>query len=348
MIFRRLASFLGLSSVVAVAISSRSSSLILCRSSAVSSSRMASAPMPAVKLSSPNFSCASRYCSSDEQLALLELGDARLDDDVVLEIEHALEILERHVHQQADARGQRLQEPDVRDRGRQLDMAHALAAHLGQRHLDAALLADQALVLHALVLAAQALVVLDRSKDARAEQPVPLGLEGPVVDRLGLADFAERPRHDVVRAGDRDADLIEALNLGLRVEKVDDLLVHVGSPLGRPAVRPACGEKLQRRRSGEWPGRAVVDSAKQHARRTVDPRRLTNSTSLTISPIHSAAGGSCCCFSSSWTSPSTAALASAKDSSWTLRLSARISLTSTLKLSGMPASKLSSPRTIAS
>src|SRR4029078_9602360 len=100
---------------------------------------------------------------------------------------------QRHVEQQTNAARQRLEEPDVRDRRGQLDVAHALAAHARQRDLDAALLADDALVLHALVLAAQALVVLDRAKDARAEQAVALGLEGPVVDRLRLLDLAVRP-----------------------------------------------------------------------------------------------------------------------------------------------------------
>ena len=128
-----------------------------------------------------------------EELVLLERGQARLGDDVALEVEHALELLQLHVEQQADAARQRLQEPDVRDRRGQLDMAHALAADLGDGHLDAALLADDALVLHALVLAAQALVVLDRTEDARAEQAVALGLERAVVDRLGLLDLAERP-----------------------------------------------------------------------------------------------------------------------------------------------------------
>src|ERR1700688_5035649 len=97
------------------------------------------------------------------------------------------------------------------DRRGQLDMAHALAANLRDGDLDAALLADDALVLHALVLAAQALVILDRPEDAGAEQPVPLRLEGAVVDRLRLLDFAERPGADLLRAGDRDADLVEAL-----------------------------------------------------------------------------------------------------------------------------------------
>ena len=159
-----------------------------------------------------------------QQLLLLERRRAGLGDDVVLEVEHALEVLERHVEQQADAGRQRLQEPDVGDGRGELDVAHALAAHLGQRHLDAALLADQALVLHALVLAAQALVVLDRPEDARAEQAVALGLEGAVVDGLRLLDLAERPGTDIVRAGDRDADLIEGRRLHLLLEKVGDLV----------------------------------------------------------------------------------------------------------------------------
>src|SRR5690606_33659505 len=86
----------------------------------------------------------------------------------------------------------------------------ALAPDLGERHLDAALLADDALVLHALVLAAQALVVLDRAEDASTEQAIPLRLEGAVVDRLRLLDLAVGPRADPLGAGDRDADLVEA------------------------------------------------------------------------------------------------------------------------------------------
>jgi hypothetical protein len=92
-------------------------------------------------------------------------------DDVRLAVEDLLEILERDVEQVTDARRQALQEPDVRDRRRERDVAHALAAHLGLDDLDAALLADDAAVLHALVLAAVALVVLHRAEDLGAEQP---------------------------------------------------------------------------------------------------------------------------------------------------------------------------------
>jgi len=79
-----------------------------------------------------------------QKLMQLHVRQAGLGDDVVLEIEHALDVLQRHVEQRPDARGQRLQEPDVGNRGGQFDVAHALAANPAQRHLDAALLADYA------------------------------------------------------------------------------------------------------------------------------------------------------------------------------------------------------------
>ena len=161
-----------------------------------------------------------------QQLTVLERGEARLKHDVIFEIEDALEVLERHVEQKPDARRQRFQKPDVRDRRRQLDMAHALAPHARQRHLDRALLADDALVLHPLVLAAQAFVVLDRAKDARAEQAVALRLEGAVIDGLRLFDLAVRPGQNLFRARDRNPDLVEDLSRHLRAEKIHDLLVH--------------------------------------------------------------------------------------------------------------------------
>src|SRR6195256_1707193 len=108
-------------------------------------------------------------------------------------------------------------------------MAHALAPHARQRDLDRAFLADDALVLHALVLAAQALVVLDRPKDARAEQAIALGLERAVVDGLRLLDLAVRPGQNLFRARNRNPDLVEDLSRHLRAEKIHNLLIH--SPL---------------------------------------------------------------------------------------------------------------------
>src|SRR5690606_617050 len=84
-------------------------------------------------------------------------------------------------------------------------------AHLGLRDFNAALLADHTPVLQALVLAAQALVVLDGAEDLGAEQAVTLGLEGPVVDGFRLLDFTEGPGTDLFRRGQADADGIEVL-----------------------------------------------------------------------------------------------------------------------------------------
>src|ERR1700674_5170599 len=97
------------------------------------------------------------------------------------------------------------------DRRSERNMPHALAPHPRQGHLNAAFLADDALIFHPLVFAAQALVVLDRSKNARAEQAVALRLERAIIDRLGLLDLAERPGQNLLRARDRDLDLIESL-----------------------------------------------------------------------------------------------------------------------------------------
>src|SRR5439155_85157 len=105
----------------------------------------------------------------------------------------------------AEAARHRLEEPDVDDRGGQLDVAHALAPHPAMRDLDAAAVADHALVLHAAILAAGALPVLLGAEDALAEEAVLLGTVGAVVDGLGLLDLAERPVADVLRACQADA-----------------------------------------------------------------------------------------------------------------------------------------------
>jgi len=60
--------------------------------------------------------------------------------------------------------------------------------------------AHHAAVAHALVLAAVALVVLRRAEDLRAEEPVPLRLEGAVVDGLGF--FTSPCDHERILSGE--------------------------------------------------------------------------------------------------------------------------------------------------
>ena len=134
-------------------------------------------------------------------------------DHVGREVDDLLEVLRRQVEQVAQAARDALEVPDVRDRRGQLDVAHPLTTHLGAGDLDAAALADDALEAHALVLAAVALPVPGRTEDLLAEEPVLLGLEGAVVDGLGLLDLAVRPRADVVGGGQADAQLVEEVDV---------------------------------------------------------------------------------------------------------------------------------------
>src|SRR4029453_17811091 len=107
------------------------------------------------------------------QVLLARPGGDR-GDDRGGEVEGFLELARRDVEQVADAARNALEEPDVRDRSGEGDVAPSLAAHLLPRHLDAAALADDALVADALVLAAVALPVLRRTEDALAEEAVAL------------------------------------------------------------------------------------------------------------------------------------------------------------------------------
>src|SRR5437588_6762597 len=91
----------------------------------------------------------------------------------------------------------------------QLDMSQTLTANARQRHLDAALVANHAAVFHALVLTAQALPVGNWTEDAGAEQSIALRLEGPVVDRFRLGNFAMRPASNLFRRSEADPDGIE-------------------------------------------------------------------------------------------------------------------------------------------
>ena len=125
-----------------------------------------------------------------QQFALLERGVTLVHHHVGFKVEDALQVAQGQVEQLPDARGDALEEPDVADGRGQLNVRHALAANLVESDLDAAFVADDAAVLHPLVLAAQALPVAYRAEDTGAEQAVPLRLEGAVIDGLRLLDLA--------------------------------------------------------------------------------------------------------------------------------------------------------------
>src|SRR5690606_5633351 len=134
-------------------------------------------------------------------------------DHVRGEVDDLLEVLRSQVEQVAQPARDALEVPDVRDGRGELDVAHPLTAHLGARDLDATALADDALESDALVLAAVALPVPGRTEDLLAEESVLLGLEGAVVDGLGLLDLAVAPLTDVVSGGQADPELVEEVDV---------------------------------------------------------------------------------------------------------------------------------------
>ena len=125
---------------------------------------------------------------------------AAVFDDIRLVVEYALEVFHLDAQQRTDTARQRVHVPDVRDRRDQVDVAHAGTAYFRRRDFDAALFTDDTLVAHLLIFAAETFVVADRAEDLRAEQPVALRFQRPVVDRLGLFDFAVAPGEDLLRA----------------------------------------------------------------------------------------------------------------------------------------------------
>src|SRR5690606_16812157 len=171
-----------------------------------------------------------------QELAELEPRLHRIDDDVGLAVQDLLEILERDVEDVPDAGGQALEEPNVRHGRRQVDVPEALTTHLGLDHLDAALLAHDPPVLHALVLAADALVVLHGPEDLRAEQAVPLRLEGPVVDRLRLLHLTVGPLPNLLGARQGDPNGRERKRI-LRLLKEGENVAHGLLRLLRSRIR---------------------------------------------------------------------------------------------------------------
>jgi hypothetical protein len=99
-------------------------------------------------------------------------------------------------------------------------------------------------VLHALVLAAEALPIGDGAKDAGAEEAVALRLEGAVIDGLRLGDLAMRPGTDLLRRGELNLDGIEVDDGSEEFEGAG--AEHMQSPFNSSALAgAACSLRLR-------------------------------------------------------------------------------------------------------
>src|SRR5262245_44499350 len=93
-------------------------------------------------------------------------------DDVASEVHNLFYFCSREAEHERDARWDTAEEPDVCDRGRKVDVTHALAAHDGACDFDAALLADDATEADATVFTAVAFVIFFRTENALIKEAV--------------------------------------------------------------------------------------------------------------------------------------------------------------------------------
>ena len=126
------------------------------------------------------------------------------------------------------------------NRSCQFNMAHALTAHLGQCHFNAALLTDDAFILHPLIFAAKTFIIFHRTKNPSTKKTITLRLKCSIVNRLWLFDLAKRPRMNFFRARNRNPNLIECGLRRLRIKEIDGVVVHPGSPFRKSCLFQSC------------------------------------------------------------------------------------------------------------
>src|SRR5690606_5507221 len=110
------------------------------------------------------------------------------------------------VEQMADSRRQSLKEPHVRTRAGEFDMAEPFAANLALGNFDTAFVANNAAVLHTFILAAETFPIRHGAENTGTEKPVTFRFERSIVDGFRLRHFAVRPRPDLFRRSEADAD----------------------------------------------------------------------------------------------------------------------------------------------
>ena len=128
-----------------------------------------------------------------------------LSDHVRSEVNDLLQVLRSQIQQVTQAGRNTLEVPNVGNRSSQLNVTHTLTTYLRAGHLNTTALTHNALEAHALVLTAVALPVLGGAEDTLVEEAVLLGLQGTVVDGLGLLNLTKGPTTDVVGGGEANS-----------------------------------------------------------------------------------------------------------------------------------------------
>ena len=124
-----------------------------------------------------------------QKFFLLHARLTRVDHEILLIVNHLLQLTCGHIQHQRETAGHALEEPNMRYRNRHTDVTHALTTNARNSHFDAALITNDILVLNFLILSAIALVITDRSENTLAEKAIGLGFKRTIINRLRAFHF---------------------------------------------------------------------------------------------------------------------------------------------------------------
>src|SRR5690606_6737504 len=134
-------------------------------------------------------------------------------DDVLREIQHAVEVAAADVEQNTEVAGDAPRVPYVGHRRGELNMTQTRAADRRARHFDATLVADDPAIAYVLILTTIALKVARGAKDRLAKEAILLGTQTAIVDRLGLGNLPIRPRPDFLGRCQADTQCAKVFRL---------------------------------------------------------------------------------------------------------------------------------------
>ena len=177
-------------------------------------------------------------------IRLRNLSNALVDHHVTLVIDDLVKFLGRNSQEVANLVWKTLEVPNVNHRNHQVDVAHPLTTNFLFRDFNTATVTHDALVADALVFAAVALVILDRTKNALAKQAIAFRLVCAVVDGLGLQHFSVRCFENALWRRQRDGDLVEVAAQLLGVVLLEHLLRNQSSETVKPRPRNSCMRTL--------------------------------------------------------------------------------------------------------
>ena len=129
------------------------------------------------------------------------------DHYILLIVDDSIQFLGRHTQKVTYLIRKGTEIPDVSNRYDEFDVTSTLTAHLLLCHLNTASVADDSLVADTLVLAAGALIVLGRTKDALAEQAVTFRLICTIINGFRLSHLTIRIFQDLLWRSETDGNL---------------------------------------------------------------------------------------------------------------------------------------------